>query len=612
MTIRDTIADCETFPNFFCCCVKHVDVAEMGTYEISERRNDAEALAWFMLNRVQRMAGFNNESFDYPLIHYVIQAARSGEAAMVGGYELCRRLYTLAQKLIEATEEEKFSMRIWDKDKYVPQLDLRLVWNMDNPSRMTSLKALQFAMRSPFLQDLPFEPGTVLTHAQMDQTIDYCCHDVGETGRFYELSRDEIAFRAELGPDFTNLGETRLGKKILRDELERVSPGCTRRQTIRSEVPLREIILPYVSFQHDEFQRLHRHMWDSVVPADKAKKFVMPTIFYRNFHFKSGTGGLHASIRRTIVRETEEHEVLDVDVTSFYPRLAIVNGMRPAHLGDAFNAVYNDIFETRQTFPKGTPKNTAFKFALNAIFGDSGNRHSKFRDVAFMLGITINGQLLLCMLAEAFLDVPGLQVIQANTDGLTVRYPRRERPRVGEIIAWWQHGTALKLEHKFYRFMHIRDVNSYLAQDVDGKVKRVGAFEYKLDWWQDHSAIAVARATEAAILHRRDPAEFLRDHLQVDPWDFLIRERAKNRKDRLTWGGMPLQRTSRFYVATDGAPIHKIMPPLPGKTENRISVRAEGRPVRIVNVFDGRPPADLDFSYYVGEVHKLMNVGELK
>ena len=37
--------------------------------------------------------------------------------------------------------------------------------------------------------------------------------------------------------------------------------------------------------------------------------------------------------------------------------------------------------------------------------------------------ITLNGQLLLCMLAEQMMKVPGLEMIQINTDGMTYRVP---------------------------------------------------------------------------------------------------------------------------------------------------------------------------------------------
>lgn len=627
----DTLYDEETFPNYFCCVVKHIALSSLGIYEISGRRNDALALVDYVL-RLERMVGYNNINFDYPIMHALINAVRAGEVQHLTGEQLAARLYEMCLAIIGAKGDDRFRHRIWDRDMYVPQLDLMLVHGMDIASRMTSLKALQFAMRSPKVQEIPIEVGTWLTPAQMDVVADYCCHDVWETGRFYEKSRREIEFREALGPEFMNLGETRIGKKILRDALEKAQPGCTKKQTIRPVVPLAEVVLPYIGFQTEPFQRVHRAFMQSVIDADRVKQsFAKLSILAGGFQFDFGVGGLHGSIRDRLVVANDEYELLDIDVTSFYPRMAIINRMRPAHLGDTFTTEYNGLFDRRQTYPKGTPENVALKFGLNGVFGDSGNEHSVFRDLAFMLGITVNGQLLLCMCAEALLAVPGLVIIQANTDGLTVRFPRSQRERVAEIVAWWQWGTGLQLEHKNYELMHIRDVNNYLARDVKGEVKRKGAYEYKLSWWQDHSMLAVPRAAEAAILTGEPPVDYLRRHAVEDPWDFLMRARVTG-KSRLTWSDFPAQKTARFYVSTQGAPLVKYMPAkrkrlsLTEKTiagwngqavadvvdgGERQTQLLDGRPVRLVDEFDGRTPPDLDFAFYEAEVRKLLRVRPL-
>src|SRR3546814_9328971 len=73
--------------------------------------------------------------------------------------------------------------------------------------------------------------------------------------------------------------------------------------------------------------------------------------------------------------------------------------------------------------------------------------------------------------------VPGLRMIQINTDGLTVRVPRAVEWLVAEVCVWWQGVTRLTLEETRYAQMFIRDVNNYLAVSEAGKVKRKGAYE---------------------------------------------------------------------------------------------------------------------------------------
>ncbi len=71
--------------------------------------------------------------------------------------------------------------------------------------------------------------------------------------------------------------------------------------------------------------------------------------------------------------------------------------------------------------------------------------------------ITINGQLLILMLAEK-LSALGCQIIQANTDGITILYKKDLYDNIDSICKDWQTLTKLELEYAKYRKMVIRDV----------------------------------------------------------------------------------------------------------------------------------------------------------
>ena len=104
------------------------------------------------------------------------------------------------------------------------------------------------------------------------------------------------------------------------------------------------------------------------------------------------------------------------------------------------------------------------KLALNGVYGDSNNVYSVFYDPLYTMKITLNGQLLLCLLAEKLMQYRDLEMIQINTDGLTVRIPRNMKSYVDDIRAWWEEVTGLELEEAVYSRMFIRDVNNYIAE----------------------------------------------------------------------------------------------------------------------------------------------------
>lgn len=600
-----TTYDIETYPNYFCMVVdrRAPDSDEPGIFEISERRNDSALLPGFVTG-CDRMVGFNNEMFDYPIIHYLCQAVMSGEVAQLGTAGLVARIYEIAQAIINTPFGSRHQYVVWGRDRMAPQIDLMRIHHLDNRARLTSLKALQIAMRSPSVEDLPIPAGTWLTPAQMDEVALYCLHDVQETARFMDHSAEEIAFREELGPSWLCMSDANLGKRTLRDAIEKRAPGLTDLRTPRDLIALKDIILPYIAFREPAFNEVLGKFREAVVPASQIKKAFPDLIaLFRGMTYHFGVGGLHGSMNKAVLRASDTHEIIDVDVTSFYPSLAIVNRLAPEHLGDVFCDAYIELFDERCQHLKGSPRNKALKLALNAVFGDSNNIYSRgFYDPAFMLSITVNGQLLIAVLAEALAAIDGVTIIQANTDGITLMAPRERRNDIKAVTDWWQQGTALMLEHVNYRAMWIRDVNNYLALDTDGKVKRKGAYEYKYQWWQDPSMPVVAKAAEAHMVYGRDVGEFLRE---ADPWDFLIRARVRGR-DRLVWGERALQKNNRYYVATEGRPLVKIMPPLAGKTDERRTVQAGGKPVVVRNVYDGLQLRDVDYGWYEKQVKKLI------
>jgi hypothetical protein len=116
--------------------------------------------------------------------------------------------------------------------------------------------------------------------------------------------------------------------------------------------------------------------------------------------------------------------------------------------------------------------------ALNGAYGKSLSEHSILYDPKFGLTVTINGQLLMYLLCEKLLEIEGLKLLQVNTDGLTIRYPRRESSDVHSVMEWWQNKTRLRLEKAVYQRMIIRDVNNYIAIYEDGSLKTKGAYFY--------------------------------------------------------------------------------------------------------------------------------------
>lgn len=623
--MRDYVYDIETYPNCFTCAVKHVATGQRWLFEISDRRNDYSAFYQFCQQLRQigaRLVGFNCEAFDYPVVHFVLTTMLPTP----------RAIYDKALSIINNQDDEgAFSSRIWDNDKIVAQLDLFKIHHFDNRARSTSLKALQFNMDSDSVEDLPFPVGTVLTFEQMDTLISYNWHDVDETERFFFKSLDLIEFREQLslkyGRNFLNHNDTKIGKDYFVMRLEQVDPeACyTRdpatnrrvmRQTARKSINLADAVFPYIRFESSEFDRVLRYFKSQSITETKGV-FKDLTATVNGFSYVFGAGGIHGSIDSAIVESDDRFEIIDVDVTSYYPRLAIENRVFPEHLGAVFCDIYREVYDERAKHAKGTAENAMLKLALNGVYGDSNNKYSPFYDPLYTMKITINGQLLLCLLAENVAKVPGLQIIQVNTDGLTARVPRAHTAQFREVCEWWQKFTCLDLEFANYSRMFVRDVNNYLAEGTNGKIKRKGAYEYQgvadgltsgLQWHQDHSGRVIARAAEAALLDGENIRDFVTSHPIARDFYMLAKVPRSSRLITKEDDGREIQQqnTTRYFVSNSGGALVKIMPPLPGKADagdRRIGINV-GYKATIANRH--APLADVNFGYYIAEAEKLV------
>jgi hypothetical protein len=224
------------------------------------------------------------------------------------------------------------------------------------------------------------------------------------------------------------------------------------------------------------FKALHPLGWVSEEELKAKKKGEKQYSYWKNwkvatnlnvsingFRFDFGTGGIHGSVSNRKVVSDDKYMIVDADVASMYPNIAIANRVFPEHLSEKFCDIYQDVYNQRKSYPKGSAENAMLKLALNGVYGDSNNKYSPFYDPQYTMTITINGQLSLCLLADKLMDIDDLEIIQVNTDGITVKLPRDKRDDYINICDAWQRQVGLQLEYAEYSKMFIKDCNNYIA-----------------------------------------------------------------------------------------------------------------------------------------------------
>lgn len=562
-----------------------------SVWEISEFRDDRRELLSFLQWTAQNQAimiGFNSVTFDYIVTHLLFHNPNA----------TFQELYTKAMQIIQSND--RFGNAIWAKDRFAPQCDLFKLHHMDNPAKSTGLKTLQINMRSDSVQDMPVPVGTFLSESQVNNyLIPYNFHDVTETKQFALHSIEAINFRIGLIPQFgvdvLNWNDTKIGEQMVIQRLgenlcyDRSSGRRRIRQTPRYSIAFNEIIFPYIQFQNPEFQRILNYLRQQVLTADDINalgegepKIVTKGVFkdlkahVGGIDFYFGVGGIHGSVSNQRIQATDEWLIRDIDVASLYPSVAIVNKLFPAHLGEAFINVYSELPQERKKWQKEKGRKcteaNALKLASNGVYGKSNSVWSPFYDPQYTMSVTVNGQLMLAMLAEWLVNVPTLKLLQCNTDGITYYIHRDYEPQAVAICKQWENVTRLTLEDANYNRLFLRDVNNYIAEGTDGSLKLKGAY-WSPDPLNYHKSISEAqppawhknlsncisiRAAVAAMVQGCDIESFIK--MSTNPFDFMCAVKVQ-RSDKLYCGRTEVQRNTRYYISNDGDPLIKIAPP---------------------------------------------------
>lgn len=716
----DWVYDLETYPNIFTFATIFANGGGRRVFEISDRRNDIEELLDF-LRKVKsaghRLVGFNNVGFDYPVLHYILTKSKQAILEKKAVNITAPEIYRQVEKIFREMKFNKFGSAIRSSDVMIPQVDLFKIHHFDNKARSTSLKVLEFNMRSRNIEDLPFPVGMRLDNAQKDVLINYNHHDVMETLKFYHHSMDAIKLRSELtvqfGFDCTNYNDTKIGKELFVNRLEAAKPGiCYKmerngprmvrkiQQTKRETINLGECILPYVQFERPEFKAiqtwfsqqiisetkgvfsdLEEHQLGEVAkyanmrvkmkkmncPENGAKnKRYVPTeehisemmkehplgwvemcelkspkgaasywfcwnisetlnVVIDGFQYDFGTGGIHGC-KKGVTISTKGKRIYTLDVASYYPNLSIQNKIFPEHLDELFCNVYQTLYTERKSYDKKSALNKALKLALNGTYGASGDEFSPMFDPKFMMSITINGQLSLCMLMENLIREVGAEVIMCNTDGF--EFVASDDPvskaKINKLVTEWEKLTGLQMEGFLYDKMMAANVNNYIAVFRGGEVKHKGAYAFGekkvtvnnmpyvdgLDWNKNHSALVVKMAASHELLGKGCAEDFIRAH--DDPFDFMLRTKVP-RSSKLvlfneeTGEEKPLQNICRYYPSVEGGKLIKLMPALEGKEllgDRRLSIDAKWNVTPCNNMDDFS--WGINYDYYVEEAKKLV------
>lgn len=311
--------------------------------------------------------------------------------------------------------------------------------------------------------------------------------------------------------------------------------------------------------------------------------------------------------------------------TSYYPSIMISYEIAPQHLNkQAFVKMISFLKETRVKCKHtkdedgyvmaGVPNKIgaeALKIVINSIYGKLGSALFFLYDRLAQMKVTINGQLMTMTLIEE-LELNGIHVISANTDGIVIKLPRDKFDLYKDITDRWNAFNKMGADYEEYDRIISRDINNYFDIQTDGKVEYKGALDplqYIKDLKKGYDMPIVAEAVYQYFANNTPVMDTLRNH--TDILDFCKTQNV-GRQFEVTymafidgkWTRVVSQRHVRFYVSTKGVVLQKRH-----KTTGQTSSLASGKTVVLLNSLDDKPIEDrnISYGYYYDECYKIID-----
>lgn len=638
--------DIETLAECFLYGDKEMGVDGYNIFIISNYQNQLDALVKYLLETSIINVGFNNRDFDGQVIQYILD--NYDQWYDYSNQQVIDKIYQFAQELIS---NQDYEIRPPYRESYmdIPQIDLFQILGYENKNKRTSLKWIEFSLDME-VEEMPIHHAQRgLTETDIELVVEYWKKDIKATEELYRLVRgntsnslyagkDKIQERidviAEMGfkPEAMNYSDVRLGETInlvgyMKEaniqhmgklyELKK-NRGITKKFTFGDCIP------KYVKFQTEKFKEFHKYVKSQpfMYKADPAQEFILT---HNRTAYSIMKGGIHSHDSSRILEGGNGIVLRDADVGSQYPNAINKRKLYPSHLGPKWNKNYEKNIIKRLEYkvkgkddPKYKGLAETWKLALNGGgFGKLNDNFSVQYDPFPHFQCTIGNQFEILMLIES-LEVAGIDVVSANTDGIVCQFKEELSDRYYEICKEWElivgNDKMGQLEYTDYKKLIQTSVNDYIAMPVEGKVKFKGDFDKDKELHKNKSNRIVPIAMEKYYIHGIAPEETISKHQSI--WDFCCAKKASKDYyyegvDRKTGNTKKYNKLIRYYCSTQGEKIYKVKHEYSDKKgSKRSQVESTSQHQVLFNIpFKVEQFSDykIDQQYYLNQVYKILD-----
>ena len=602
--------DIECFPNYFLAAFASYKTGKIVYCEgTPDNPLDVQRLEWLM--RTFTTVGFNSLTYDVPITTLAIAGCTPVQ------------LKHASNMIIGEGMRPSDVLKTYKVKKL---RDLNHIDLIEVAPLSASLKTYAGRMHAPKMQDLPFHHETVLSSEQIAIVRYYCCNDLTSTGFLRACLSEALELREQMSDeyqvDLRSKSDAQIAETVIADAVTRMLGYRPNKPTIAPGTTYFYDVPTFLQYRSPLMQRVLEQVRRTPFIVGEHGSIDLPQnlaeleVRIADGVYRMGIGGLHSSEQKACYVESDTHIIRDRDVVSFYPKIIINQGLYPEHLGKPFLHVFTDLVDRRIAAKAAGRKAEANsrKIIINGTYGKLGSKYSILYAPKLLIQTTLTGQLVLLMLIER-MELAGIRVVSANTDGIVMYCPRDKEQLMKDIVAQWERDTNFETEETAYLALYSRDVNNYIAvkaawdkakkcwtKEYDG-TKNKGA--YFNPWTaaskdpteklkKNPSTQIAIEAAEAYLVKRTPVIETIKACKNVTKFVSV-----RNVSGGAVQAGEYLGKAVRWYYSTEelGEMVY-------ARSGNKVP-RSEG--ARPCMVLPKELPQDIDFGWYETEANNILS-----
>lgn len=464
----ELILDSESFPNYWMTGFKHVAT---GKYIRLDNNFNPRFLSWLLFS--YKTIGFNSINYDIPILWASFTNTSS------------EFLKTISNQLIQSGKRpEEIAKEYNFKIFKLPErqhIDLFNVCPLKG-----SLKLYAARLHCKRIQDLPYPDTKYLTDEEKEIVCEYNYNDLDNTELLFKFCKERLQLREaislEYNEDLMSKSDAQMAEIVISKEVGKLNGKWIKRPEIEPGTIFKYNCPQFLSFATPVMQNFLEVCKKARFVVGDTGKLIAPAeiktqLKIGNGIYSFGIGGLHSTEQTIAYKASATHKLIDRDATSFYPNAIINLGLCPIAMGPNFLVVYKG-FKTRRVEAKRAKRFTedkGLKIFLNGVSGKFSDIWSKLFSPNLTMQMNLTCQLSILMLVE-MLHCNCIEVISANTDGLTIYCANEDEAKLNYWIKYWEDLTKFETEETLYSGYFARDIGSYFAVKNDGSVKVKGSW----------------------------------------------------------------------------------------------------------------------------------------